>query len=1531
MSFIKRYKHNKETVWQVLTVLFLSVFAMFFVLTAGPLNRSSIRADGGETVTLLNSLTDYTPVKVNSDEYFNTVSGSAYNKDTNPYVISTADDLRTLAYFVNGDFTIVEGDSTEIETLKTENQAFQAKYTVASFKMTNHIDLSSWTQWEPIGTYNNPFSGSLNGDGHSIYGLTILDDLTQPVDEEAETYAGLFGKVAYAKIDEVEYTPVIQRLGLKDTVIQTKRGYVGSIVGYALGAEPAIYGSAIDPTFNYVKEPVMVGDTSVNKQYSNATAAVVIQDCYNTGYIEGGDCVGGIAGVLYYGAIAFNCYNAPMDKNQYNITADVYSSLETASVGGIVGHIVSVTASYPMVRNTITTVFTSKLNATETSSNVGRVIGEKPEGIDKTLYKSSNIYLNNDIVYNADSDWGTPRTVSSFTSMPTSVLRQFQHTVFTAGTWDNSCETVWSLESNTNRGIPVLTNVPQLVKFNFKVVEATEQGDEIDVSDAEAVAGISAGAREPALTPSDGSGWLYEQHEDALVVTEISKAEKYTFTKWKYSYAPDSIVPTVVEFTPNSIDATTSSMVASALHDCTLVAVLGYKSYDVRLSVNNAEKYETLLINGSEYTIGSTVNAKYTDTVEFTVNAQAGWQVVGWKYDSTQIASDSNSYSFVMADYIDSVISSGGDVPTTVDMQALLEVKSYSITINPSNDAYGRITKTLVSDDSEFTADIIQYDTTIELTATALDENHEFSTWTITVGGVEYVLDNPNAPTIRFTVGDAGDIVIVANFDKKKFNVSASAGMIGGEASIIEATSSDINSANFYYDETVKIEANVFEGYKFVGFKVNGVVIEQNSDYITVDLANRTLTLVLSGIGSAVTYEALFDALEYSVTIQIVDENNAPLSNAATITVNQSTPANANSKFIYNTIVKYDITLANGIDYVGVLSEDCDVSVTTGSNGLPELIQFVITKDTVITVVLREHIYNVDVLIEVVASNGMDFDASCVQGSGQYKYNETANISINIPDMFDFYGSEGLTLIVSGGSSTTILNYTLNGNVLSFSRAVTNDLQFTAKFRIKTTRVNFTAVGDDNGANWFTVDGISSLMPIAREYGKTVSVQVTNEYLTSRAGKYAFSHWEIDGVPVSTNTVYNFIVKGNVMNVTGVFVPVELKVLAYVVKWNESTSRYEVFSNAGAIEGLSSNIYNYGDIITISAQANEGYRFVGWYKKEGDLNGRGTFITNSKSISSLSIEEALTLYANYEHISKVSVQLSDLDAGSVTGAGEYIDGTRVTITAQPNEGYRFVKWTSNGVTVSEDASYMFNIANDTAFCAVFEPVFTISLVSSNTNYGKIVGNTSGKYNDSIVLQAVSENNCSFIGWVINDVVISTADKLTISVNGDMEVRALFKKNFDWNIVIILVGCAMFAIILIAGAAAYIKMKEAEPMPVRVLLNSKDDKELLQKAPKRDKYRDKIEPVPTRKNTKANVAPIPVRKISVAPINHKGELMGRAKKAAEQKPVLKTDVEEKVEVKTADEPKTTKAETAQKTKTNTSQKSKKGKNSKVNDR
>ena len=74
----------------------------------------------------------------------------------------------------------------------------------------------------------------------------------------------------------------------------------------------------------------------------------------------------------------------------------------------------------------------------------------------------------------------------------------------------------------------------------------------------------------------------------------------------------------------------------------------------------------------------------------------------------------------------------------------------------------------------------------------------------------------------------------------------------------------------------------------------------------------------------------------------------------------------------------------------------------------------------------------------------------------------------------------------------------------------------------------------------------------------------------------------------------------------------------------------------------------------------------------------------------------------------VTVESSDQASGTVSGAGTYQQGTSVTVTAAPGEGYRFVKWTENGQTVSESTSYTFTVTGDRTLTAVFEESLYVS-------------------------------------------------------------------------------------------------------------------------------------------------------------------------------------------------------------------------------
>ena len=83
----------------------------------------------------------------------------------------------------------------------------------------------------------------------------------------------------------------------------------------------------------------------------------------------------------------------------------------------------------------------------------------------------------------------------------------------------------------------------------------------------------------------------------------------------------------------------------------------------------------------------------------------------------------------------------------------------------------------------------------------------------------------------------------------------------------------------------------------------------------------------------------------------------------------------------------------------------------------------------------------------------------------------------------------------------------------------------------------------------------------------------------------------------------------------------------------------------------------------------------------------------------------------------INVSLNPVSGGTITGSGEYEEGSTCTLTATPNEGYVFVNWTENNVVVSTEATYSFLVTGDRNLVANFVASKNISI----TGYGNSTG------------------------------------------------------------------------------------------------------------------------------------------------------------------------------------------------------------------
>ncbi len=150
-------------------------------------------------------------------------------------------------------------------------------------------------------------------------------------------------------------------------------------------------------------------------------------------------------------------------------------------------------------------------------------------------------------------------------------------------------------------------------------------------------------------------------------------------------------------------------------------------------------------------------------------------------------------------------------------------------------------------------------------------------------------------------------------------------------------------------------------------------------------------------------------------------------------------------------------------------------------------------------------------------------------------------------------------------------------------------------------------------------------------------------------------------------------------------------------------------SSAGTLSG--SGEYSYDSNVTLSANTNNGYTWVGWY------DGNNNLVSAEKSYSfQMGFDASYT--AKW---SKVTLECNNDSAGSVTELeGQYEVGDEVTIMAIDNNylGYSWIGWYSGEKEITKDKNYTFNMTLEdvtyTAKWKVNDEMLTFAFTSTQT-------------------------------------------------------------------------------------------------------------------------------------------------------------------------------------------------------------------------
>ena len=637
---------------------------------------------------------------------------------------------------------------------------------------------------------------------------------------------------------------------------------------------------------------------------------------------------------------------------------------------------------------------------------------------------------------------------------------------------------------------------------------------------------------------------------------------------------------------------------------------------------------------------------------------------------------------------------------------------------------------------------------TITVSATAASSEYDFAYWF--EDGTAVSLD------AEYTFTAEKSRLLQAVF-KKQCTVSV-VSTEGGEVKF--------QDGKYAEGQGLSITATPDEGYSFLGWKVNDEVVSTNATYSFSVSEDVTLTAVfakavsivatvnIDGVGavSGAGVYTLENADEVSVSLYAVSndedtyrfvnwtENGEIVSTSPsyefTTSENRTLVANF-EKLVRITVSSSDETcVATG---AGIYTTGTTVNLFAMPDGNTEFVgwfeadtlfsaatsvEFVADADRTFVAVFGQ-VYTVTVQMNIDG-------AAQISGAGTYQNGALVELSVVPNDGFVFE------------------NWTIQGEEVSaeptFTFEADSSVAIVANFT-ELEKYTITAVADVPAAG--TVLG-------AGTYYEGADVTIT----AVPNNGYEFVNWTENDEVIGEEPTLSFTAQEQ-KNVVAHF---EANFEGYTVSLN--------VEEGGIVSGA--GLYPAESEVTVTAESQGKYSFIAWNDSEGNelsTDASYTFVITSDVALTAVFER---FYSKYT----IEVVSADEQAGTVSGSGKYTEDDEVTVTALPNDGYRFWRWTSNGVEVSTSAEYTFVCEKKLSLQAEFKKIYTVQI--ADFEGGSVKGLTTDVFdeNEQVTLVISLDENYTFVAWknAETDQVLSESLVYTFTVTANIRLAVELKEK-----------------------------------------------------------------------------------------------------------------------------------------------------------
>lgn len=692
-------------------------------------------------------------------------------------------------------------------------------------------------------------------------------------------------------------------------------------------------------------------------------------------------------------------------------------------------------------------------------------------------------------------------------------------------------------------------------------------------------------------------------------------------------------------------------------------------------------------------------------------NLGSNYTVKTWKVDGKEAANSGTQKQFTLRN-----ITGSHTVTAVINaaQEVTLTFKAVDAKGAPISTDIASVTAKIKNGNAITSGSTVGNYSTIEFAA-AVNENYYVSSWT------NAAADAKNSAKASIASLEKTTEVIAHIAEKPQVTVAAAEnGAVTVKGTRVNEVSITKDSTNTHvdYDSAITITAEPEEGYYVKSLTVGGKTFDYDSQN-TYQSGTRTETVKNITADTAVT--AVFGkepVIVFSGTYADITAQNGSLNSGSFVFMH--TPM---LEFLAAPHFGYELTAwtVNGN------------AITSGIEQKPEEKQLCkltgpITADQTVVVTAAEiPQYDFTLSVDSLGDEGDGGTVSAeITRKGMSAY-ERENLKAGT---HIFYRDSDITITAVPNAGYRVQDWTINGQTTAdtaVSKTLSNlqgETTVQVRFVKLVTGITFGPTNETSEGGYISaanlVNNNESILESA-DTGANIAEGLSIKFTAEVKPGYVIEGWYVNNVrddSAGTGETYTY---PNTTSANSIYIAPKFQQVEYNITTGDNVT----------VNGQNSTTARGGESLTFTAVPPAGQNVTGWTVNGESVSGSGNTLVWTVANGYLT-EPNVTSYHVAAQFSAGAYSVTYTQPANGTLSASVADGTpvnggtKVTFTAEPDEGYEIDEWTVNGHSVANSGStYTLNVTENSKVAVTFKAMVPVSAVPNGRN-GNIAITANGK-------------------------------------------------------------------------------------------------------------------------------------------------------------------------------------------------------------